>query len=327
MNFGDKLYHLRRKNGFSQEELGEKLNVTRQTISKWELGQSKPDTDKLMEISKLLNVDFNTLADNSIKLDNNNINNDGISTDEVKPRIWLLVVLIVIALVIIIVLSTKFIGDRRAKAEDKKGIFDIFNIFDEFTSSTGLGSSFEAASFNSKFEYDTGTNSGFFISDTIDNIITNNKINKEHLITLIFEDINTTDPVEIKNAKRKLEESSDYEVSADYDDDGFINKITIEPIENETVISDFDIRSFNSSYEMYAGTEWGSSVSRVLDKIITNNKTKPDRIIRVIYGSINTTDENEIRNIKSKLDEWKTDYEVILDYDEIGFVNQVTIQN
>lgn len=78
---------------------------------------------------------------------------------------------------------------------------------------------------------------------------------------------------------------------------------------------------------MYAGTEWGSSVSRVLDKIITNNKTKPDRIIRVIYGSINTTDENEIRTIKSKLDEWKTDYEVILDYDEIGFVNQVTIQN
>ena len=78
---------------------------------------------------------------------------------------------------------------------------------------------------------------------------------------------------------------------------------------------------------MYAGTEWGSSVSNVLDKIITNNKTNPERTIRVIYESTNTIDENEIRNIKNKLDKWKTDYEVILDYDDVGFVNQVTIQN
>ena len=83
---------------------------------------------------------------------------------------------------------------------------------------------------------------------------------------------------------------------------------------------------------MYAGTEWGSSVSNVLDKIITNNKTNPERTIRVIYGNINTVDEYKkdsmAKNyIKNKLDKWKTDYEVILDYDDVGFVNQVTIQN
>ena len=124
-----------------------------------------------------------------------------------------------------------------------------------------------------------------------------------------------------------LKDNTDYEVSVDYDDNGFINKITIETLEKENIISDFDIRSFNNNYEMYAGTEWGSSVSNVLDKIITNNKTNPERTIRVIYESTNTIDENEIRNIKNKLDKWKTDYEVILDYDDVGFVNQVTIQN
>ena len=130
MKFGDKLSILRKKEGLSQEELGEKLGVTRQTVSKWELGQSKPDTDKLMELSKLLNVDFNTLVDDNVELETatNNISNaatknEGVSTDEVKPRIWLLVVLITIALIIVVILGTTFIGDRRAKEEEKNGIF------------------------------------------------------------------------------------------------------------------------------------------------------------------------------------------------------------
>ena len=47
MKFYEKLIILRKKDLLSQEELAEKLDVTRQTISKWELGQSKPDIDKL----------------------------------------------------------------------------------------------------------------------------------------------------------------------------------------------------------------------------------------------------------------------------------------
>ena len=56
MKFGDKLLKLRKLNGMSQEDLAEKLNVTRQTISKWELEQSKPDMGKFLEISKLKKV-------------------------------------------------------------------------------------------------------------------------------------------------------------------------------------------------------------------------------------------------------------------------------
>ena len=56
MKFEEKLIKLRKEKALSQEELGEKLNVTRQTISKWELGQSKPDMDKMKDMSNLFGV-------------------------------------------------------------------------------------------------------------------------------------------------------------------------------------------------------------------------------------------------------------------------------
>ena len=54
MKFNEKLIKLRKEKLLSQEELAEKLGVTRQTISKWELEQTTPDMDKLQQISKLL---------------------------------------------------------------------------------------------------------------------------------------------------------------------------------------------------------------------------------------------------------------------------------
>ena len=83
--------------------------------------------------------------------------------------------------------------------------------------------------------------------------------------------------------------------------------------------------SFNSSFEMYVGTKWGLQVSRLIDEVTTNNKTNSEHIITVVYGDINSTDSNEIRNIKKELDDW-TDYEVILDYDDNGFVYLITIE-
>lgn len=62
MNFGEKLTNLRKQKGLSQEELGEELNVTRQTISKWELGQTSPDANKLKEIAKLFEISLDELT-------------------------------------------------------------------------------------------------------------------------------------------------------------------------------------------------------------------------------------------------------------------------
>ena len=56
MTFSDKLIALRKKAGWSQEELAERLNVSRQSVSKWESAQSMPDIDKIVQLSSLFGV-------------------------------------------------------------------------------------------------------------------------------------------------------------------------------------------------------------------------------------------------------------------------------
>ncbi|MDR1002730.1 MAG: helix-turn-helix domain-containing protein [Oscillospiraceae bacterium] len=64
MNFNEKLMNLRKSNGLSQEELGFKLDVTRQTVSKWETGQTTPEMDKLIELSKVFGISIDELVGN-----------------------------------------------------------------------------------------------------------------------------------------------------------------------------------------------------------------------------------------------------------------------
>lgn len=56
MSLGNNLLNLRKKEGLSQEEVAEKLNVSRQTISKWETDQSQPDFDKIKPICELYHI-------------------------------------------------------------------------------------------------------------------------------------------------------------------------------------------------------------------------------------------------------------------------------
>ncbi|MGM9850030.1 MAG: helix-turn-helix domain-containing protein [Bacilli bacterium] len=56
MNIGEKLYELRKEKNLSQEEVADKLNVTRQTISKWETNQSTPDFDKIKPLCELYEI-------------------------------------------------------------------------------------------------------------------------------------------------------------------------------------------------------------------------------------------------------------------------------
>lgn len=59
--FHDKLYRLRKDHHLSQEELAQKLNVSRQSIRKWESGSVTPDMDKIIAISKLFHVSLDEL--------------------------------------------------------------------------------------------------------------------------------------------------------------------------------------------------------------------------------------------------------------------------
>lgn len=62
MTFGERLMSLRRARGLSQEALGDMLDVTRQTVSKWERGDSTPELEKLVELSRIFGVSLDELA-------------------------------------------------------------------------------------------------------------------------------------------------------------------------------------------------------------------------------------------------------------------------
>ena len=66
MKFGDKLVGLRKKNGLSQEELAEKLGVSRQSVSKWESNNAYPETDKIVQICNLFDCSMDDLINDQI---------------------------------------------------------------------------------------------------------------------------------------------------------------------------------------------------------------------------------------------------------------------
>ena len=53
MDLADKLQELRKQSGMSQEELAERLDVSRQAVSKWESGTAKPELAKLVELARI----------------------------------------------------------------------------------------------------------------------------------------------------------------------------------------------------------------------------------------------------------------------------------
>ena len=81
MKFGDKLIILRKKNGLSQEELADKLGVSRQSVSKWESNNTYPETDKIVQICNLFDCSMDDLindkvtdVEGSLRKNKNNIN-------------------------------------------------------------------------------------------------------------------------------------------------------------------------------------------------------------------------------------------------------------
>ena len=57
----NRLYELRKKQGLSQEELAEKLGVSRQAVSKWERSEASPDTDNLIALAKIYGLTLDQL--------------------------------------------------------------------------------------------------------------------------------------------------------------------------------------------------------------------------------------------------------------------------
>ena len=110
MKIGNKINQLRKLSGMTQEQLAEKLNVSRQTISNWENEKSYPDIISVIELSNLYSISLDVL----LKGDEKMIEHLEESTNVVKSNqkmIWAIIVnIIVVALLITL---NMFIPDNR----------------------------------------------------------------------------------------------------------------------------------------------------------------------------------------------------------------------
>lgn len=245
MKFYEKLIILRKKALLSQEELAEKLDVTRQTISKWELGQSKPDIDKLQMMSKLFEVDVNTLTNEDISLeDKGETKEDKNNKKEDGDRKFILYILIIIFIASLALLAYRVGTDIKTKKdeikeelrkEQEKAEKEEKEFKDKFNKDMEESDlKFDKNSFNSNYTFYSGTQPGQNVSMLIDNIINKNKTEKDHLVELTFDNTSYgTDSDNIKQTKNMIQtfkgyDIQYYEVSMDYDDNGYVNKVTIE---------------------------------------------------------------------------------------------------
>ena len=164
-----------------------------------------------------LNEDLNI----NIKLDDNTkeVINAGASTvKHVSKYIFIPIILVIlINLGIIIYFGVKS-PSNNINEENQKKTEENINKQQELA---------KKEMFNFQFTNDNGTKSAFFLKNTLDTIIQSNKTN-ERKVTLVFNGTETTDETEIINIKQSLD--GDYEVSFDYDRDGYINKIIVEKI-------------------------------------------------------------------------------------------------
>ncbi len=69
MSFGENLKNIRKQRNITQEELAENLNVSRQAVSKWESDNGYPETEKLLAISKILNISLDYLLKDSSEME------------------------------------------------------------------------------------------------------------------------------------------------------------------------------------------------------------------------------------------------------------------
>ena len=149
-----------------------------------------------------------------------------------KPRTWLLVVLIIIGLGITVVLLNKFVEDNKNRKNNfdnlntnKSNFDDEYNrISDEMNK---MIDNQRVSSFNSKFEMNSGTQNGFFVTGLIDDIITSNKKQNEHIISVTYNGVTTQDEETIRGFKSNFENNKNYEVILDYDENGYVNSVTI----------------------------------------------------------------------------------------------------
>lgn len=114
MKLSDKIIRLRKSNGWSQEDLAEKLNVSRQAISRWEGATAQPDAANILQLSKLFGVTTDYLLNDEYESDNDlpkvkQLNSDGIHQIMIF-MVTLEVMILIIQFMSTIILQNAFFG-------------------------------------------------------------------------------------------------------------------------------------------------------------------------------------------------------------------------
>ena len=107
MKFSEKLIMLRKNKKWSQEDLGSELGVARQTVSKWELGETTPEMDKLLKMSEIFEITLDELMkEEDTNIESENINKPSNSKAKFIKYLgaFLIIVLTIIIIKTIIVL-------------------------------------------------------------------------------------------------------------------------------------------------------------------------------------------------------------------------------
>lgn len=174
---------------------------------------------------------LNEKKDINIKIDDNTkeLLTNGFSYFKKTSKIAIIPI-IVFALIIItaiILTSTQIFSHTNISTNNKNTTSETNNINNIINNTK---KEINKSSFNSKFEIRSGTKYKSSIEYLLDDVITNNKTNKDMLVTVTYKDNETTDPDTIINIKHSLEDWKKYEVKLDYDEDGYVNKVTIEDI-------------------------------------------------------------------------------------------------
>lgn len=111
--FNENLKELRKSKGFTQEELASKVNVVRQTVSKWEKGLSVPDADSLQRIAEVLDVEVSQLLGAKLETQENKnevaeqlarINEQLVIKNRRAKKIWRLVIILLLLPVVFVIL-------------------------------------------------------------------------------------------------------------------------------------------------------------------------------------------------------------------------------
>ena len=263
MKLNEKLYEYRKNKNWSQEELAERLEVSRQTVSKWESGRAIPELNKLIRISEIYNVTVDELVKDEVEMNETNVKKVNKFNKKIVKNV--VIILLVISLVILILF---ILNIQRRK-----------NIINEI-----------AEKYKESFQSIGETKSGLVVENITQVDLNNTEEFRKEYLYYVSEDgkkllkITSYDDEYYQNKVEEVYIDLNKEIGMDHYAD--VTKINLKTFEKE-VIKDYefispikkvtqsmnDYYSFICEYELYSEKELAYDFNNKFLKTSTDEKT------------------------------------------------------